>query len=226
MRKLLLLGLLFAARLTAQDAAPTLQVRIHILPHRGILTEDSVLQGVPSRLLYAEGDGFSSVSLQRNGTSETIRIPQGKPLVLHLPDVSGNPAAVVLEHSFPAEWSSALIVLDPDAESPEGRIAHEVFNTSAERLAVGSNLVRNELDHIVKFSVNGKEHSIDPGAEMSFVFAEPRVRFQVEEQSGKEHRVATGALHRSETCGMLHILRKNPRSTRRIDILTLQGPGE
>jgi hypothetical protein len=226
MRNLLLFGFLLGARLFADDPAPSLQIRIHVLAHRGILSEDTVLRGVPPRLFYPQGDGFRSVNLQRNGYSETLRISREQPFTLHLPDEAGNPAAVVLAPTIPADWSSALIVIDPDAEAVGGQYAHEVFNTSAERWVSGNNVVRNELDHSVTLTIDDQKHSIDPGAEMSFVFTEPRVRFQVEEQSGKTHRVATGAFHRSDTCGMLHILRKNPRSTRRIDILTLLGPGK
>ncbi|MCC5847594.1 MAG: hypothetical protein JJU29_05810 [Verrucomicrobia bacterium] len=215
-----LFALLVGLSLQAEETA---SIRFFAPPVRGILTEGSEWESLPTRLQVGAEPNAQSVSLHRNGYSREIQVPKGRPLPLYTsaPGSEDSLRSLGELSPIPEEWDRVIVLLASGISENAEQIDHELIDFSKASVPIGSHTFQNNLDNPVEVRAETDKLFVEPGKRVTWEGESDRVRVNLVEIDGSRGRRFTGAVHGSPQHGTLHLIQKNPRSPRRINFTSL-----
>lgn len=202
----------------------SVQIRIYTLPLRGILTDDSVLTGLPGRLLSEHSITPEICRLRRNSYTDTLHLVPGKSLRLveKSPDEDQN--IVYIDQELPKNSPVLVGLLNPEIQPDTQKPSLEVFPVSETESPAGYHTFLNGLPHVIEIKLENTTHNLTPGNSLSIKASDKRERIYIKELSENKGRIYTGAVYADESRGQLHIIRSHANSERRMDVISLSGP--
>ncbi len=209
-------------------AEESISLRFFAPPIRGILTEDSQWDTLPTRLQVGAGPNAQTVRILRNGYSREIQVPKDRPIPLFASpaEPDATPRSLGDLRPIPKDWDRVLVLLASGIPDDADQLEHELIDFSQKTVPSDAHTFQNDLDNLVEIRIGPEKLFVEAGKRVSWEGEENRVRIMVMEIDGARGRRFTGAVHGSPRHGTLHLIQKNTASPRRINFrsLSMEAP--